>query len=185
MFFKNRFLYLTLVIGSMLFLWACPYESEFPLGKCSEAVIDKQLIGQWKLEPKDGEEGGIITIYRFNDHEYLISARGDDETTGMVMRAFGTSIDGQTFLNVQIIDKPREKRRPWYLVHYILSENKLVYNVVEDDLFKKKHFTSSKELYAFVKKNLKQKELYDQDDERTLTKILQKSDSPGTSSISS
>jgi hypothetical protein len=185
MFIKNRFLHSILVIGSLLFLCACPYESEFPLSKCSKAVIDKQLIGQWRLEPKDGEEGGIITIYRFNDHEYLISARGEEETTEMVMRAFGTRVDGQTFLNVQIINKPGEQKRPWHLVHYALSENKLVYNVVEDDLFKEKQFNSSAELYTFVKKNLKQKELYDQDGERTLTKILKQTDSQGTSSISS
>ncbi len=185
MFLKHRSLGLTLVISSLLFLCACPYESEFPLSKCSEAVIDKQLIGQWRLEPKDGEEGGIITVYRFNDHEYLISARGEDETTEMVMRAFGTSIEGQTFLNVQTINNPGEQNRPWHLVHYSLSENKLVYNVVEDDLFKEKHFTSSNELYTFVKKNLKQKELYDQDGERTLTKILKQPGSDGTSSISS
>jgi hypothetical protein len=183
MFFKNRSLGLILVIGSLLSLCACPYESEFPLSKCSEAVIDNQLIGQWKLEPKEGEEEGIITIYRFNDHEYLISARGKEETTDMVMRAFGTRIEGQTFLNVQTINKPGEKRRPWYLVPYSLSENKLVYNVVEDDLLKEKQFTSSEELYTFVKKNLKQKELYDQDGERTLTKIVQQSDSHGTSSM--
>ena len=185
MFLKNRSLGSILAIGSLLFLCACPFESEFPLSKCSEAVIDKQLIGQWMLEPKDGEEGGIITIYRFNDHEYLISAREEDETTAMVMRAFGTNIEGQTFLNVQTINEPGEQKRPWHLVHYSLSENKLVYNVVEDDLFKKKQFTSSKELYTFVKKNLKQKELYDQDGERTLTKILKQPDSHGTSSISS
>ena len=185
MFLENRFLHLALLIGLLLLLCACPYESEFPLSKCSEAVIDKQLIGQWQLEPKDGEEGGIITIYRFNDHEYLISARGEDETTEMVMRAFGTSIEGQTFLNVQTINKPGEQKRPWHLVHYSLSANKLVYNVVEDDLFKEKQFTSSEELYTFVKKNLKQKALYDQDDERTLTKIFQQTDSHGTSSKSS
>jgi hypothetical protein len=185
MFLKNCSLRLTLVIGSLLFLCACPYESEFPLSKCSEAVIDKQLIGQWRLEPKDGEEGGIITVYRFNQHEYLISARGEDESTEMVMRAFATNIEGQTFLNVQTINKPGEKKRPWHLVHYTLSENKLVYNLVEDDLFKKKQFTSTEELYTFVKKNLKQKELYDQDSERTLTKIFQQPDSQGTSSIAS
>ena len=182
---KNCFLRLPPVVGTLLFLCACPYESEFPLSKCSEAVIDKQLIGQWRLEPKDGEEGGIITIYQFNDHEYLISARGEDEVTEMVMRAFGTSIEGQTFLNVQTINKPAEQKRPWHLVHYSLPENKLVYNVVEDDLFKEKQFTSSTELYTFVKKNLKRKELYDQDGERTLTKIFQQPDAHGTSSLSS
>ena len=185
MLLKHRSLGLILVIGSLLFLCACPYESVFPLSKWSEAVIDKQLIGQWKLEPKGEEEGGIITFYRFNDHEYLITARGENETTEMVMRAFGTSIEGQTFLNVQTINKPGEQKRPWNLVRYSLSDDKLVYNLVEDDLFKEKQFTSSNELHQFVKKNLIRKELYDPDGERTLTKIMRQSGSQKTSSISS
>jgi len=180
----NRSLRLTMVICSVLFLWACPYESEFPLSKCSEATIDKQLIGQWKLEAKEGEKAGVIMIYRFNDHEYLISARGEDEPTAMLMRAFGTIIDGYTFLNVQEISKPGEKKRPWNFVNYSISANKLVYKVVEEDLFKKRSFTSPEALYTFIKENLGKKELYDQDDEQTLHRIIQQPDSPGTESKS-
>ena len=108
----NRFLRLILAICSVLCLCACPYESEFPLSKCGEATIDKQLIGQWKLEAKEGEQAGVIMIHRFNDHEYLISAKGDNESTAMLMRAFGTIIDGQTFLNVQEISNQDKKNAP-------------------------------------------------------------------------
>lgn len=175
----NRTLRLTLVICSVLCLCACPYESEFPLSKCGEATIDKQLLGQWKLEAKEGEQAGVIMIHRFNDHEYLISAKGEDEPAAMLMRAFGTIIDGKTFLNVQEISKPVEKQRPWNFVNYSVSEDKLVYKVVEEDLFEKKSFTSSEALYTFIKENLNKKGLYDQDDEQTLHKIIPQSDSPG------
>jgi hypothetical protein len=114
----------------------------------------------------------------------LISAKGENESTAMLMRAFGTIIDGQTFLNVQEIRKPGEKKRPWNFVNYSVSKDKLVYKVVEEDLFEKKSFTSPEALYTFIKENLKNKELYDQDDEQTLHKIIPQSDSPGTGSKS-
>ena len=175
----NRTLRLILITCAVLCFCACPYESEFPLSKCNEATIDKQLIGQWKLEAKEGEQAGIIMIHRFNDHEYLISAKGNDESTAMLMRAFGTIIDGQKFLNVQEISKPGEKKRPWNFVNYSVSEDKLVYKVVEEDLFEKKFFTSPETLYTFIKENLNRKELYDQEDEQTLHKIITQSGSSG------
>ena len=180
----NRTLGLTLVICSMLCLCACPYESDFPLSKCGEATIDKQLIGQWKLEAKEGEQAGVIMIHRFNDHEYLITAKGENESTAMLMRAFGTIIDGQTFLNVQEISKPGEKKRAWNFVNYSVSEDKLMYKVVEEDLFKKKSFTSPEALYTFIKENLNKKELYDQDDQETLHRIIPQPDPPGAESKS-
>lgn len=175
----NRTLRLPLMICSLLCFCACPYESEFPLSKCGEATIDKQLIGQWKLEAKEGEQAGVIIIHRFNDHEYLISAKGENESTAMLMRAFGTIIDGQTFLNVQEISNPGEKKRPWNFVNYSISEDKLIYKVVEEDLFEKKSFTSPEALYRFIKENLKNKELYEQDDEQTLHRIIPQPDSTG------
>ncbi len=184
MFSINRTLRLTLVICSMLCLCACPYESDFPLSKCSEATIDKQLIGQWKLEAKEGEQAGVIMIHRFNDHEYLITAKGENESTEMLMRAFGTIIDGQTFLNVQEISKPGENKRAWNFVNYSVSEDKLIYKIVEEDLFKKKSFTSPEALYTFIKENLNNKELYDQDDQETLHRIIPQPDSPGAESKS-
>ena len=70
--------------------------------------------------------------------------------------------------------------RPWNFVNYSVSEDKLVYKVVEEDLFEKKSFTSPEALYRFIKENLKNKELYDQDDEQTLHRIIPQPDSTGT-----
>jgi hypothetical protein len=44
------------------------------------------------------------------------------------------------------------------------------YRTVEDDIFKKK-FADSKELYEFLRKNLKNKDMYDGDDIDTLKRV--------------
>jgi hypothetical protein len=114
----------------------------------------------------------------------LITAKEENESTAMLMRAFGTIIDGQTFLNVQEISKPGEKKRAWNFVNYSVSEDKLIYKIVEEDLFKKKSFTSPEALYTFIKENLNNKELYDQDDQETLHRIISQPDPPGAESKS-
>ncbi len=148
-------------------LWGCPYESEVPLGKVSKAKIDQALLGAWK----NTAEGELFTmiIQQFNDHEFLLLGMEDGKIDRDVMRAFVTVIKDERFLNVQEI-KEQYDARGWYLVHYALTGDTLTMRIVDDKLFTKP-CTSSRALYSFVKKNLRNKDLYGDDTPTVLQRV--------------
>ena len=138
-------------------LWGCPYESDVPLSKSSKAEIDQALLGAWKNTTE--EEPFTMIVEQFNEHEFLLLGMKDGKIEREVMRAFVTVIKDERFLNVQEIeDTPDE--RGWFFVHYTLSGDTLTMRIVDDKLFTKP-FTSSRALYSFVKKNLQNKDLYE------------------------
>jgi len=167
----KRFLCCAFLLVVLICLYGCPFESEFPLSQSSEAIIDTQLLGKWKLEPQKGEEPGTLMIYQFNDHEYLILAKGEDEKDTDGIRAFSTTIDGHTFLNIQDIKGPGEKKQNWEFLNYSFSNNKLVIKVVLGEIFEKKKCASSKELFTCMQENLTNKALYNQDLKQIFSRI--------------
>jgi hypothetical protein len=160
-------------MGVLLFLlilpllWGCPYESDVPLSKSSKAEIDQALLGAWK-NTAEGEPFTMI-IEQFNEHELLLLGMEDGKIERDVMRAFVTVIEDERFLNVQEI-KETYDTRGWYLVHYALAGDTLTMRIVDDKLFTKP-FTSSRELSSFVKKNLRNKDLYGDDTPTVLQRV--------------
>jgi hypothetical protein len=148
-------------------LWGCPYESKVPLSKSSKAEIDQALLGAWK-NTAEGEPFTMI-IEQFNEHEFLLLGMEDGKIDRDVMRAFITVIKGERFLNLQKIKELPDKRG-WYLVHYALSGDTLTMRIVDDKLFTKP-FTASRTLYSFVKKNLRNKDLYGDDTPTVLQRV--------------
>ena len=148
-------------------LWGCPYESEIPLSKSSKAEIDQALLGAWK-NTAEGEPFTMI-IEQFNEHEFLLLGMKDGTIERDMMRAFVTVIKHERFLNVQEI-KEAYDTRGWYLVHYAISGDTLTMRIVDDKLFTQP-FTSSRALYSFVKKNLRNRDLYGDDTPMILQRV--------------
>ena len=90
----------------------------------------------------------------------------------MMYRAFMTTSDKENFLNIQEIRGAYEKRS-WMFINYSVANCILSYNVVDDELIKKnqKNLSSSKEIYAFIKENLNNKNLYS-NGEKTALKCI-------------
>ena len=151
------------------FLWGCPYESKVPLDKSCKAEIDQALLGEWKSTEKG--ESFIMTIQQFNEHELLILGIEKGKVQPDAIRAFVTTIKDERFLNVQEI-KDQPDKRGWWLVKYTISGDTLTAWTVDDKLFTKP-ITSSRSLYRFVKKNLRNKELYG-DAEPTVVRRVKK-----------
>jgi len=171
MFVINRCLCCALVFLMCLCLYGCPYESEFPLSPSSEAKIDKELIGKWKFQCEKEEQSGAITIYQFNEHEYLILLKEEGEEDIDLIRAFGTTIDEHKFLNVQDINSANAKEREWFFVNYSVFNDKLILKYVEDRIFENKIINSSQELYKLMKENLNNKDLYDENDKKIFSRV--------------
>jgi hypothetical protein len=126
------------------------------LSKSSAAKIDTALLGEWK-NTEEGEPFTMI-IEQFNDHELLLLGVEDGKVQREVMRAFVTIVKDERFLNVQEI-KGLPDARGWHLANYVISGETMSIRIVDDKLITKP-FTSSRALYAFVKKNLRNKELF-------------------------
>ena len=147
----------------LLLLCGCPYEAEFPLGAVSEAKIDKDLIGEWKFDPKKKDENpSIFVLCPFNDHEYVVVRRGTKGEDDIdLMRATVTTIADAKFLSVQGIDvSSPDKKEKWAFVRYSVSSEALTIQVVEEKCIEEKIGTAA-DLRAFIEKNLKNKDLYD------------------------
>ena len=162
----RRYLCFVLLLPLFMYLCGCPYESDFPLSRSNETDIDKKLLGKWKLQTEKGEQSGTLTIYQFNEHEYLILLLGEGEKDVALVRAFGTTINGHKFLNIQDINSLGGTKGKWYFVNYSISDDKLMYKYVKDILFENKNINCSKELRSFVKNNLQKKSLYNEYDKK-------------------
>ncbi len=162
MIFSKCNMKLLLIFFIPLFLYGCPYESAIPLSKFTDTKIDKDLIGKWIPAEEKDKDPGFMLITQFNDHEllFLLTEKGKDEIEAW--RGYATIIGKEKFLNLQRIKSPYVKRH-WSLVSYTVEKDVYTMKIFEEKIFKNKKFGSSKELYEFVKKNLKNKDLYDDD----------------------
>lgn len=166
---KKHNVCLLLLVLFLPLLLACPYESGVPLSKSIKAKIDTELLGEWE-NTKRGEPA--IIIQQFNDNELLFLGREDGNVQPEGLRAFTTVVKGERFLNVQEI-KISGKGQGWYIVHYTILGETLTARIVDDKLIAKP-FATSKALYAFVKKNLCNKELFGDDPAMVFQRVRSK-----------
>ena len=140
------------------------------MSKPGLAKIDNELIGKWRMEDKESKESGILTISRFNDSELLI-VFADDKNEFGTMRLFVTFVGKEKFLNVQEMQVPYKDRK-WMFANYSIKDCTLTYRLVNDSLLKDKAKggLSQKELYAFIKKNAANKDIYDEPETLTCVK---------------
>ena len=163
----KRIIFGAFLILLLFFIWGCPYGSSVPLGKIEKSVIDTSLLGSWRSGSAGVDSFEVMTIYPFNQHEYLILFQEKDEAS--VFRAFSTQVDGHTFLNVNELN-PEIKREPNYIfVEYLLTGDELNFRFIEDKILQR-NFKNSRAFYDFVKKNLDNKQLFGEYD--TLIRVF-------------
>ena len=159
---------LLLSLSALVFLAGCPYESPKPLSMPAGAIIDEKLLGSWKYAEKGKREAGLVTISRFNDSELLIVLEEEGKMEREMMRGYVTNIDGEKFLNLQNIEGGYDARK-WIFVSYTTGDCSLTYRVVNDSIAPAvvDPGLSSDQLRKLIKKNLRNKQIYDE--ETTLT----------------
>lgn len=162
----------------LLLLCGCPYESRVPLSRCQDAQIDERLIGMWRSETADPKESGTIIVAPFNEHEFLIVVHEEDKEGDDFYRAFVTDVGGEKFLNVQEI-KASTKQQAWNFVNYHVAGDRLRVRIVEDKLFKAtKAKQTTDSLYGFIGANIKNKDLYDENDDHVLKRVERRPEKP-------
>jgi len=158
-----------LVLAIAFALGGC-YESKVPMASSEGSTLDPNLVGRWKaIVTEDDTTPAEMLILKFNDNEYYVRYQEEEEVTRC--RAYMVMVDGVPFINLQLIaveelDKKghirflKEDERTFLFFRYSLSKDDvLTLKMVSDD-FVKTEFKSSKALYEFIKKNLKNEKLY-------------------------
>jgi len=164
-----------LLLAMNIFLYGCPYESEFPLATPEIAQIDRDLIGNWRFIQSEKEKAATLVVYPFNDHEIIFISLEEDKKIS-AYRAFVTNINGEKFLNVQEIDQSENKRH-WLFVNYSITNNRLTLRILEDTLMKNEKIDTPQALSGFIGKNLREKDLYGDDSEMVFERLLKKNGS--------
>lgn len=135
------------------------YSSGVPLSSSKRSRIDSNLLGNWRqIEMQDQEEPPIdIRFIKFNQREYVLISPDTNDDGWSIMRAYIVNLKGVLFLNLQSLE---EDERVFLFCRYSISVDKvLTLKLVGKKLFKKE-YKSSKKLNKFIKKNLKNSELY-------------------------
>jgi hypothetical protein len=144
-----------------LLLCGCPYESEFPLRADDDDVeTDEELVGVWKCQHPEEGASWTVTIYAFNEREYLIVSQ-ERENQFDLLRASATHIEGQKFLSIRDITRPDDPE-PWLIVNYTISGEELLVRMVDEKLFEKR-MDSPANLRKFIGENLDNSALYEED----------------------
>ena len=156
----------------MLWVFGCPYESEAPLTPIEAARIDESLIGKWQYGSGvqgDPKGSGSITFFPFNEREFLAVIEEEGKKEDELYRAFVSVVEGEMFLNAQQIKASSEKRS-WAFVNYAVCKDVLKIRIVEEKLFKEKKGTTETP-YEFLRKHLKDKDLYDDEGAQVLKRV--------------
>lgn len=145
------------------------YISDVPLSSSDTEAVDIRLIGNWE-KPSEKDKGtGMETIefILFNENEYVVrSGEGADNT---LIRAFITRISGILFLNFQDLS---ETNWQYVFCKYSINEkNELILNFMDDSLFDTDKPETSKKLRKFIKKNLKNPDLFNKEMNISLKKV--------------
>jgi hypothetical protein len=149
------------VLTSLVFLSAC-LESAVPLAPSEKATLDPALLGQWEPEGDESEEANALEVLQFDDRQYFVrltKPRKKDEEP-LNCRAFITKVGGVSIINLLNISSPEGKERTYLYFKYSLgADGILTVTALEDDI-RPTPPPTSRALYAYVEKNLKNEKLY-------------------------
>jgi hypothetical protein len=149
-------------------LCGCPYESDVPLSGCGEAGLDSALIGKWEYLGSPGDRESTIEFVRFNERELLVLVREEGNARIDMYRACVSPVGDERFLNVQ--DLTVADQRKWSFVQYSVVENRLTVRIVDEKLFQKP-MGSPEELHRFIRENLANPALYDDEKGQVLKRV--------------
>jgi len=134
------------------------YVSKMPLGSQGAFSADPALAGIWHRSSKNKDDNSMETveIILFNENEYIL--RSGEGRENSLLRAYITIISGTSFLNIQELS---ENGREFVFCKYnLINGEELHLHFVSDKLFEPEKPLTEKELRKFIKKNLSDPALF-------------------------
>lgn len=159
---------LLLMLGGMLFLAGCPYNSRHQLGKPEGKNFDAAILGSWTAcDPKTFKDCGRMTIYRFNEAEYYVEmgdmkepAPGAEKGKTERYRVFKADIGAPGLYDVQDVDASTDTKNHVYVKVEMPQADKLTVSYISDELTKTE-FKSPKKLAGYIKDNYKKEGFFE------------------------
>lgn len=149
-------------IACCLLFGACEYES--PITPNPTRKIEEKLLGDWV-----GENGIKMKLRKLDDFIYVIDYHDPDEGN-LLLRAFHSDFADTPFVSVQNIETPR--RKYVYFAWNISDDGKrLEVRSINNEIVPKEA-GNSESVQKLLKKNLKNKKLFDETMRFTLKKPL-------------
>jgi hypothetical protein len=140
------------------------YESKVPLSSTPTLNIDTKLVNYWISIPKEKNDDEIkLAIFKFNEMEYFISWKEGANQETIMARGFISDIENVRILNIQDIKSIDNNDRTYLFFNYIIDEKGILTAKIlsnENPLLKNKKFNTPEEFQSFIKKNIKNKELF-------------------------
>lgn len=155
---------ISLVINLLLIiiLFGCA-GTQIPLSPPGDVPVDKQLLGDWiEIDSKEDSIPDKMKVYQFNDNEYLLKYMWID-TTGQEMyliRAFTTLVDDILFANVQCLGCDDDNDYAFFR-YTLTNEGILKVLPVKTEFYCDPIFSTSAELFDFIKNHLDDNEIYE------------------------
>lgn len=155
---KGRHIVILLLLSFLLV--GCPVGSKYPLGDSRKVQIDERLLGDWRsIKSKDIGEG-ILKVFQFNENEYYMEIKGDNDNDVSRVRSFITIIDNVSILNIQDIKNEFSSQKYVYIKYEMAKDNVLTFWTMDSNIIPKKEL-SKDELYSHVLSNINNDKFYE------------------------
>ncbi len=151
---------LIFLLGSIIILTGCPYETEYSLSEHLDSKIDLSLTGKWKgVETSNTKDTASLNLKRFNENEYLLEFFFNpdfDYEKSAQLRCFESKIGDKRIMNLTEVG-----RKPKYT--YVLIEHisdSLIVKYISDKFVKQK-FNNKKEFRDYITENIDEEEMFE------------------------
>jgi len=160
------------IISLFLFLIALICSScgsKVPIADVSQAIEDDKIVGKWANYEKMPSEKVEVSVFKFNEKEYLAWLESEEQDSTEVKKESGfyrvyiVQIANKHFINAQdIIPLDPDERLYYFFTYEFKSDSILTLSSLKDvDSTKVSEFETSEDLFRFIKENLNNDSLYD------------------------
>ncbi|MEX1002584.1 MAG: hypothetical protein WDZ35_10760 [Crocinitomicaceae bacterium] len=167
---KQFFKRITVVVGLTFLLTACPYQSKVPISDPNE-TIQSSLLGEWvSASEQEYEYPTFYVIEKHNDTKYKLTEKryntSDSVYKDVQYFMHSTTIKDNLFMNVQ-----EAKGGDYSLYLFVQDQNEIVRREVSENI--DEQFSSSKDLYKYVKKHMDLSFFYEKSEEKYYKRTIE------------
>ncbi len=142
---KKKLVFGIALLFALLFS-GCPYKSAVPLKTSKEYKIDHKLLGEWIILSKDA----VVKVSSISKNGYLMEAVVKGTKKKELLRAYGTTIKGVSFLS---LTDPSKNKKGYSICKYSIERDLLRIECLEENAASKR-IVNSEELHSIVERKM-------------------------------
>lgn len=145
--------------GSLATAIGC-YETVFRLAPASDAKVDRDLCGDWKLKSADGSEI-VLGVRNIDDRVYSVSWRNVENKRSLHMFADSTLVQGVRFVHARAMPEDGSLSDTHLILRADLDGDHLTIRNLNEEFLQARKIESDDALRAEIEANLENNDLYD------------------------